>query len=47
MKRNKTLEKKSFPTVETVQKIREILESNEDKTHMGIALALSKAGLSF
>lgn len=27
-----------------VAAIREILENNEDKTHMGIAIALTKAG---
>lgn len=33
-----------YVSKEDVAAIREILENNEDKTHMGIALALCRAG---
>lgn len=37
---------KKFASKEDVAAIREILENNEDKTHMGIALALCNAGFT-
>lgn len=39
-------EKQKFASKEDVAAIREILENNEDKTHMGIALALCYAGFT-